>query len=208
MIILSWNCQGLGNRRAVQVLTDLVRKKGPTILFLMETKLTVSEMQAVKTELEFPSMLVVPSVRRSGGLALLWKNEVVVSNQTYSPNHIDVHVSSPLNVPWRLTRVYGHLEARLKSETWRLMRHLQGRASLPWVCLGDFNKILCSDERNGRIPKPLRPMQDFQTTLLLCGLVDLGFQGYRYTWRNGRRGDNFVEQRLDRVYASEEWQEL
>ena len=45
----------------------------------METKLKVNEMQFVKTELEFPSMLVVPSVKRSGGLAFLWKNEMVVS---------------------------------------------------------------------------------------------------------------------------------
>ena len=45
----------------------------------METKLKVSEMQSVKTYLEFPSMLVVPSVKRIGGLTLLWKNEVVVS---------------------------------------------------------------------------------------------------------------------------------
>ena len=44
----------------------------------METKLKVNEMQSVKTELEFPSMLVMPSVKRSGELALLWKNEVVV----------------------------------------------------------------------------------------------------------------------------------
>ena len=51
-------------------------------------------------------------------------------------------------------------------------------------------------------------MHDFQTTLLQCGLVDLGFQGYRYTWRNGRRGVDFVEQRLDRVCASEDWREL
>ena len=131
----------------------------------METKFTVSEMQSVKTKLEFPAILVVPSVRRSGGLALLWKNEVVVSSQTYSPNHIDVHVSSPLHSLWRLTGVYGLPKERLKSETWRLMRHLRGRASLPWVCLGDFNEILHSDERNGQIPKPLWPMQDFQTTL-------------------------------------------
>ena len=161
-------------------------------------------MQSIKTELEFPLMLIVLSVRRSGGLALLWKNEVVVSTQTYSPNHIDVHVSSPLHSLWRLTGVYGHPEERLKSETWCLLRHLQGRKSLPWACLGDFNEILCFDERYGRIPKPPWPMQDFQTTLLQCGLVDLGFQGYRYTWRNGRHGDDSVEQQLDKVCASEE----
>ena len=96
MIIMSWNCRGLGNCRAVQVLADLVSKKGPTILFLTETKLLVSEMQPIKAKLDFLSMLVVPSVRRYGGLVLLWKNEVVVDTQTYSPNHIDVHVSSPM----------------------------------------------------------------------------------------------------------------
>ena len=88
------------------------------------------------------------------------------------------------------------------------MRHLWGRASIPWVCLGDFNEILSSNERNGRIPKPLWPIQDFQTTLLHYGLVDLGFQGYRYTWRNRRHGNDFVEQWLERVYASEDWREL
>ena len=114
----------------------------------MESKLKVSEMQFVKRELEFPSMLVVPSVNRSDGLVLLWKNEVVVSTQTYSPNHIDVHISSPSQLLWRLTGVYGHPEERLKCETWLLMRHLAGRASLPWVCLDDFNEILSSNERN------------------------------------------------------------
>ncbi|KAK9992170.1 hypothetical protein SO802_027155 [Lithocarpus litseifolius] len=81
----------------------------------METKLSVSEMQPIKAELDFPSMLVVPSVRRSGGLALLWKNEVVVDTQTYSPNHIDAHVSSPIQALWRLTGVYGHPEEGLKT---------------------------------------------------------------------------------------------
>ena len=107
--------------------------------------------------------------------------------------------------------MYGHLEERLKSKTWRLLRHLRARASLPWVCLGDFNEILCSEERNGRngrIPKLLQPIQDFQSILLHCGLVDLGFQGYRYTWRNGRRGDAFVVQQLNRACALEEWRKL
>ena len=123
-------------------------------------------------------------------------------------NSIDVHISSPSQILWRLTVVYGHPEERLKCETWHLIRHLQGRTSLPWVCLSDFNEILSFDERNCRIPKLLRPMQDFQTILLHRGLIDLGFQGYRYTWRNGRHGNDFVEQRLDRVCASEDWQEF
>ena len=92
MMALNWNRRGLGNCRAVEVLTELVRQKAPTILFLMETKLSIREMEPIKTELGYPSMLVVSSERRKGGLALLWAAEVVVDTQTYSPNHIDANI--------------------------------------------------------------------------------------------------------------------
>ena len=78
MIVISWNCRGLGNRQAVEVLAELVRQKVPTILFLMETKLFVREMEPIKSELGYPSMLAISSEGRKGGLALLWKAEVVV----------------------------------------------------------------------------------------------------------------------------------
>ena len=58
----------------------------------METKLSVREMEPIKTELGYPSMLVVSSERRNGGLALLWAAEVVVDTQTCSPNHIDANI--------------------------------------------------------------------------------------------------------------------
>jgi hypothetical protein len=39
MNLLSWNCQGLGNPKAVRAFHSLVKLKGPKVLFLMETKL-------------------------------------------------------------------------------------------------------------------------------------------------------------------------
>ena len=48
-----------------------MRQKPPTILFLMETKLHVREMEPIKAELGYPSMQVVSSEGRKGGLALL-----------------------------------------------------------------------------------------------------------------------------------------
>ena len=78
MIVISWDCRGLGNRQAVEVLAELVRQKVPTILFLMETKFSVREMEPIKSELGYPSMLAISSEGRKGGLALLWKAEVVV----------------------------------------------------------------------------------------------------------------------------------
>ena len=78
MIVLSWNCWGLRNHHAVEVLSELVKKKAPTILFLMETKLTDREMKPIKTELGFYGLLAVSCNGRRGGLAILWKEEVTV----------------------------------------------------------------------------------------------------------------------------------
>ena len=132
---------------------------------------------------------------------------MTIDTQTYSPNHIDVKVHTYDSL-WRLTGIYKHLEEELNGETWRLMRHLHARASLPWVRLGDFNEILSSNEKNGGNLRPMGAMMGFQQTLLHCGLVDLGFNGYRFTWRNSRVGSTFVEERLDRVVATSEWREM
>ena len=43
--------------------------------------------------------------------------------------------------------------------------------SAPWLCIGDYNEILAYEEKDGCIPKPVHLMQDFQSTLLHCGLV-------------------------------------
>ena len=93
-------------------------------MFLKETKLTDREMESIKRELSFYGMLVVSSNGRRGGLALLWRAEVTVDTQTYSPNHINVHVHAQTSQLWKLTGLYGHPGEELKAETWRLMRYL------------------------------------------------------------------------------------
>ena len=59
------------------------------------------------------------------------------------------------------------------------------------MCPGDFNEILSSDEKNGGFPRQVTPMLAFWHTLIHCRVVDLGFRGYRFTWRNGRLGAAF-----------------
>ena len=63
MKIMSWNCRGLRNQRAVDVLSHLVREKALKILFLMETKQSVLEMKKIQTGLPYRSMFAVPSIR-------------------------------------------------------------------------------------------------------------------------------------------------
>ena len=51
-------------------------------------------------------------------------------------------------------------------------------------------------------------MNNFRSTLLHSGLIDLGFTGNMFTWNNGRGGDDFVQLRLDRACTTVEWRSL
>jgi exonuclease III len=89
MILLSWNCQGLGNPWTVQDLCLMVREKKPDILFLMETKCRKEKMERIRVRLGFNGMFVVDPVGRSGGLVLLWKDAKNLEIQNYTRRHIN-----------------------------------------------------------------------------------------------------------------------
>ena len=98
----------------------------------METKFNVEEMAYIKHKLERSQGMIVPSVRRSGGLAFLWKDSVVVDVQTFSPRHIDaVIMEDGGNKNWSFTGFYGNPETNKKEESWALLVNLSTRSALP-----------------------------------------------------------------------------
>ena len=57
-------------------------------------------------------MLVVDCIGKSGGLALLWKDDMGVEIQNYSSRHIHAKIlSTPNGGKWNLTGFYGHPNA-------------------------------------------------------------------------------------------------
>ena len=131
MSAISWNVRGLGNP-TVKALQKVVLEKDPTLVFLMETKFKVSEMDGIKRKIERQEGLVVPSVNRGGGLALLWKRQVKVDVLSYSPRHIDVVVFEEQGTrKWRFTGFYGHPETGKREESWKLLESLSNRSNLP-----------------------------------------------------------------------------
>lgn len=50
MSVLSWNCRGLGNPRAVQAPKELITSKKPDIVFLSEMLVRSSRVDFLRTE--------------------------------------------------------------------------------------------------------------------------------------------------------------
>ncbi|KAH9726440.1 reverse transcriptase domain-containing protein [Citrus sinensis] len=109
---------------------------------------------------------------------------------------------------WRVTGFYGFPESSRRRESWNLMRSLASSSSLPWVCLGDFNDLLHSSEKQGKHAHPNWKMHGFQKAVTDSGLFDLGMSGYQFTWERSRGSEDWVEERLDRALASNSWLHL
>ena len=115
---ISWNCQGLGNSWSVRALHDLVQHWNPKIVFLIETKSKKNRMERIKNRIGFANGLIVPSVGRSGGIALLWTREINLEVKSYTRFHVDaIILETNSDYKWRLTGFYSHPETHKRYES-------------------------------------------------------------------------------------------
>ena len=170
MISLCWNCRGIGNPRTVYALRDYLRRWNSKIIFLSETKLRLKQMEKIKFKLGFANGLIVPSVGRSGGHALLWFREINLDIMRYSNHHIDAIISEMSGAfKWRFTSFYGYFETHLRNESWNLLSFLNNQFSLSWFCCGDFNDILSVNEKSGGTLRSQHQMEGFRQAVNRCG---------------------------------------
>ena len=204
MNLLVWNCRGLGNRRAVDDLGEIIQAKDPEIVFLSETWSTKEHMEYIKLKLNFNGLFTVTNKAKGGGLALMWKNNSDVWVDSFSSYHIDAIIKGGTEDAWRLTGFYGEPETSFRNEGWNMLHMLGSKPKLPWCCFGDFNELLQVEDKQGGAPHAHYLMQAFRDVLDLCGLVDLGYSGPDYTWHGRCRGE-LIWERLDRGVANYEW---
>ncbi|CAL8168515.1 unnamed protein product [Prunus armeniaca] len=108
---------------------------------------------------------------------------------------------------WRLLTVYARTDERVHHRQWHTLNERILRYNEPCIVVGDFNDILDSSEKAGGNPRDERSMAAFREFVSDFMLMDLGFDGYPFTWRN-RRESGLIQERLDRGLTLEKWLEL
>ncbi|KAM0846534.1 hypothetical protein ACQ4PT_055614 [Festuca glaucescens] len=158
-------------------------------------------MDKLKWSLGFKNGVAMDCDGRSGGLALWWRDGIDVSVRPWCQYYIDAELRWA-GKSWRFSGVYGEPRTDMRHKTWEVLRYLKFQDDLPWICAGDFNEALSRDEQIGGNPRNESQMLAFHECLLDCGLSDLGFKGYPFTWNNKRVGEDNIQVRLDRGTAT------
>ncbi|ONK81414.1 uncharacterized protein A4U43_C01F28980 [Asparagus officinalis] len=122
--------------------------------------------------------------------------------------HIDIEVSIAGYPKWRLTGYYGNPDRNRRRESWDQLRLLATSSHLPWVCIGDFNDLLYQHEKMGLHKHPSWLLNGFKEAIDDYNLCDLGLVGHQFTWFKSKGTPNWVEERLDRAFASPSWTDI
>ena len=204
--LLLWNCRGVGNPKFRINFAELMCLHQPTIVVLMETRISGQRAVDVSIALGFDCVIRSDAEGFSGGIWLLWDSGLVtldilqVNNQAIHAT-VQVHHSNP---PWLFNAVYASPRFASRLLLWEQLTSFAESHNFLWKIAGDFNEILTSNEKFSASPASQRRISCFQNCLDNCNLLDLGFNGPRFTWTN-KRQDGLVMKRLDHVLCNPVW---
>lgn len=69
----------------------------------------------------------------------------------------------------------------------------------------DFNQVVEAKDKFRVLPVNAAHISSLKTIVDSCHLLDLGFQGPKYTWTNYRKGLALIRERLDRAWCNLLW---
>ncbi|KAF4378954.1 hypothetical protein F8388_022041 [Cannabis sativa] len=138
-----------------------------------EVQLLVPEAQRLSATLQFgENFWSIDRVGLSGGLLLMWKEEVTVRVDSSSPCHIHAMIAGKDFLPWALTCFYGNPDASQRKFSWELLRNIRREVHGAWLCIGDFNEIVSLAEKVGGRINSAGAMEEFREVTDDCRLID------------------------------------
>ncbi|KAM1131908.1 hypothetical protein FF1_046364 [Malus domestica] len=177
-------------------------------MVLLETKNKSSRYGYLKKRLDLEYMHAVEPRGIRGGLCVFWQDASQVTLVKSEDFVIEVKIwDEHKKCHWYLFAIYASTDEKKRRDQWGYLSRRLGNNRGKTLLIGDFNDILCNDEKEGGNYRPTASMRDFREFVAQNELMDLGFVGYPFTWRNNQEAKP-IQQRLDRGLATMGWQDL
>lgn len=176
-----------------------MKKFKTDILVVFETHAGGEAASRICKSLGFGNSFKVDACGQSGGLWLLWREELgeleVVKS---SDQFIHARIGGGEEVI-NLIVVYAAPKPSRRSGLWDALGEVISNAVGPVFVGGDFNTIVRLDERSGGNGILLEDSLTFGDWINNMLLIEMGFCGNQFTWKRGKTESTFVASRLDRV---------
>ncbi|XP_026443846.1 uncharacterized protein LOC113343999 [Papaver somniferum] len=206
MKIISWNVCGFGNKDTRNHLHMLIKSQNPDIIFFSETRNQQKRMQYMLARYKYPNVSFLNPIGLSGGLCLLWKDNIDLKVIDMSLNMINCIVKlDSQNNNSLLTCLYGALNKNDKEAQWNHINNLRENHNNPWIVIGDLNFILDRNDKEGGNTPSQTDLDANNDILNMNNLDSMQYIGNPFTWTNRRNGNDLILERLDRVLTSFDW---
>ncbi|XP_019178890.1 PREDICTED: uncharacterized protein LOC109174053 [Ipomoea nil] len=202
MIVITWNCQGAASKGFIRAAKWMIRSHNPDILCHMETKTSGTNADDVCKKLGFDKWARVEALGFSGGIWILWYDDLNIEILSSHPQFIHMAVEGKNNNKWTSMTVYGSPSLHLRKRLWNDLRQNKTKVSGPWLIAGDFNAVISNEETSNHDGGTSHRNEDFKNWIFNEGLVDLGYTGQPFTWKRGTDLSMFRGARLDRALCS------
>ncbi|CAA0837766.1 Unknown protein, partial [Striga hermonthica] len=104
-----------------------------------------------------------------------------------------------------LILLYASTSKQLRAQQWEYLIQAKSKWRQDWAIGGDWNEICCdADKIGGRLRTP-SSYSDFNKFISDMGMNEVPFRGHPFTWCNHRSHEDFIEEKIDRVFGSFQW---
>lgn len=204
MFFIVWNCQGAGSKKFMRAARLLIKTHNPSVMALLETKVSGDRANDICKKLNFSNWIRIEAIGFSGGIWILWKEEIDLQVKFTHPQFAISDIRSD-NKHWNMVIVYASPDYQLRKKLWNDLSKDKLDLNTEWMVLGDFNSVVSIDEVSNPRTFDHRRCIGMKDWIRREGLVDPGFTGPLFTWMRGKHQDTFKGARLDRVLCSTEW---
>ncbi|XP_021758594.1 uncharacterized protein LOC110723552 [Chenopodium quinoa] len=209
MKIILWNVRGAASKEFISHAREIINNHNPDVFILLETKATNQCAEYTVKKLGFQEHRTIEAEGLKGGIRVMWNCPASLVDFVTEPPHVfhALFKFSPTTEETLITGIHAPTTTAAKNNLWNAMKDSIPPSTTPRLVIGDMNEITRQLEKVGGRPITNSQGQVYAEWVEREGLIDLNFNGPKFTWSNGQEGLNLIRERLDKALANAKWME-
>ncbi|KAK4728133.1 hypothetical protein R3W88_021121 [Solanum pinnatisectum] len=130
--------------------------------------------QVLLDDFHFNKMIEVRAVGNSGGLVVLWDDNMLELDEIATTEQ-EIHLFSC---------IYASTYRNKRKILWQNLQTIKINFGGRWLIGGGFNELLSNSDKKGGNALSNPCTRDFWNVINFCEFIDMGFKGSKYTWLN------------------------